>query len=1255
MWMRSEISGKKRRLALAKALVCGSMLIASTLGAEPPRLVFDAGRDTSDALGSRPYDFVAVGDRVLFVAQPEDGVRTLFATDASGSSLEPLVRPACDATWFVANVRILAVQDGSWALVGIDCPAGEPTPLWRTDGTRSGTARLAELDGELAGLPRALQVDDRLYFLEGDSEAGGQNTTTIALWSSDGTPAGTRKNIERTGLEEATTFGLTRVRDGFVFLRSPTASYGSLELWFTDGVDEGTQIVARFEEEDTYRSPVPAAGGRALFLLEDRWLWSTDGTPAGTFELSNATPEGPGRVQAGLQERDGRVYFVSGSPRDELWSTDGTPNGTVLEAALPDASILDSWQGPTVERLGGVLLVAMVSSDTGVPYLSAVDDDHPTRAEALGGFATGPDGRGWLARLGETVLFPLRTVGGGIALGATEGSPGSTRILEDLCVGECAFASGDPTKSPNGWLFDATDAAGGRRLLEVGPDLEPRWRSQPFDKLQGAQEATPDAAELEGALIFAARDAHHGFEPFVSDPGSDAARLLGDLRIDRPASKIDNWMGDGDEAYFVADDVVWQTLRGASSARRLVETLREPCGLGNSGEPAQLHAVAAGALASVGDCEMPAIWALDRISGSVTELFGPERPDRPPLAAVLDSASGRALIAVADAEDERRGLWRSDGTEAGTERLLELEAGWGVAWPWSTSFGGEVWVHLGRPDGREAWFAVRADGSLDRVSPWLGRWTDLGGAESFRIQVARTEEDSPTYLLYALRSTAEGAEVLGSRKVTRGVALGARWFGLFEAAGGVDVALVTDGTAGGTSELLPCAEGWRVQSTALAALDGRALYVCARSEGAVLALELRASDGTPGGTRLLAAADSLTLPSTSAEWHVAGSRAFLVGYAALEDGAVDFDARRVWLTDGTPEGTGSLGAFARGEGFDPPGAAMGIPSGLLLRSFDADHGREVWILDGATATPRLLADLHPGPASSDPELLGRAGPIVYFVADDGVHGRELWVWDMVSTALCRESERALCLQQGRFRVEAFWQDFAGESGDAVAVPLTVDSGAFWFFDAANVELVSKVLDGRGVDGHFWVFYGALSNVSYAVTVTDGETGATRRYRNPPGQYASVGDTLAFGPLGASALSSPSPAEAVATTGGGATWLAAGAASGGCVPGPTRLCLREGRFAVEAAWRDFQGNEGVGSATPWAGGESGTFWFFDAANVELIVKVLDGTPINGRFWVYYGALSNVEYTLTVTDTLTGVVRTYFNPAGTFASVGDVDAF
>jgi hypothetical protein len=79
----------------------------------------------------------------------------------------------------------------------------------------------------------------------------------------------------------------------------------------------------------------------------------------------------------------------------------------------------------------------------------------------------------------------------------------------------------------------------------------------------------------------------------------------------------------------------------------------------------------------------------------------------------------------------------------------------------------------------------------------------------------------------------------------------------------------------------------------------------------------------------------------------------------------------------------------------------------------------------------------------------------------------------------------------------------------MAVPLTADTGYFWFFGAGNVETVLKVLDGRPVNGHFWVFYGALSNVQYTLTVTDTLTGTVKTYTNPSGQFASVADTSAF--------------------------------------------------------------------------------------------------------------------------------------------------
>lgn len=110
----------------------------------------------------------------------------------------------------------------------------------------------------------------------------------------------------------------------------------------------------------------------------------------------------------------------------------------------------------------------------------------------------------------------------------------------------------------------------------------------------------------------------------------------------------------------------------------------------------------------------------------------------------------------------------------------------------------------------------------------------------------------------------------------------------------------------------------------------------------------------------------------------------------------------------------------------------------------------------------------------------------------------------------------------------------------------------------------------------------------------------------------------------------------------------------CTSSTTALCLSGGRFKVEVAWRDFSGNAGVGQAVPLTG-DTGYFWFFGLENVELVLKVLDGTSINQHWWVFYGALSTVDYTITVTDTVTGMQKTYHNPSGNLGSVADTSAF
>lgn len=107
--------------------------------------------------------------------------------------------------------------------------------------------------------------------------------------------------------------------------------------------------------------------------------------------------------------------------------------------------------------------------------------------------------------------------------------------------------------------------------------------------------------------------------------------------------------------------------------------------------------------------------------------------------------------------------------------------------------------------------------------------------------------------------------------------------------------------------------------------------------------------------------------------------------------------------------------------------------------------------------------------------------------------------------------------------------------------------------------------------------------------------------------------------------------------------------------PTTLCVGSDRFKIQVAWAALhEGTQGNGTAISQTV-DTGAFWFFSSTNLELVIKVLDARTINNHFWVFYGALTNVEYTITITDTLTGAVKTYSNPQDTQASVSDTAAF
>jgi hypothetical protein len=113
-------------------------------------------------------------------------------------------------------------------------------------------------------------------------------------------------------------------------------------------------------------------------------------------------------------------------------------------------------------------------------------------------------------------------------------------------------------------------------------------------------------------------------------------------------------------------------------------------------------------------------------------------------------------------------------------------------------------------------------------------------------------------------------------------------------------------------------------------------------------------------------------------------------------------------------------------------------------------------------------------------------------------------------------------------------------------------------------------------------------------------------------------------------------------------------AGLCEADEETLCLLDGRLSATLRWRNQRnGQEGVGQVMK-LGERTGYFWFFQQDNVEVLVKTLDGTAINGAYWVFLGSMTDLEFWLDVTHLATRQQRTVYNPPGHLYGYADIRA-
>ena len=1265
----------RRTTPTSRWLVAGVISLSglSPAGAvSPPILVEDLGRIARPDEGSVPHGLAALHGVVVFAAQPDDYADRLFVTDGSAGGTRE-VSTSCSDRVPGKIALLFAGQDRAYYLSS--CNDGS-SALWGVDGAAAVTRLVTlVLQGNVdeepslgltaSGLDRWVEVAGVSYFLYGGRQS------PLELWRTDGTMAGTRlvRALDENSGEGIA--GLSATSDGQLVV----AAYSSLSwdehevsFWQSDGTAAGTTLGRTFLiPGGGFSFPMfgQSAAGVLLWVEGETYssseLWLSDGSETGTARLAVFHAINSWTDSSGGFKVDGRsVYFIATSDgQRSIWRSDLTP-----ETTRPIVNVT-GWYAATrtLVVLDDRLLVLRCSDWGGTgcelwrtPKTEGAGEPFP------GGCGSGPcdpiDAYNSMAEIGGRFLF-LTSTAQQASLWASDGSDAPATELARLCEGDdCAsqcfqrlesaddyiFTTSQDCEPPfDLWLSDGSPEGSFRvaRSLEA---LAP-WLAVPGPVLAPVGAAS---------WVFRAAGGGVGLELWRADRQPDSAALLVDLRRDRPGLSAASLLGevDGAQVFALLGDHGRTTVVRRSADGDVVEQLFSlPALYQESPEMQQLRFYATGEdwLFFAGNP-----YADPANYGAAYQVyrFQPATHELTPLFEELgDDGVGAnlsdGLFATNDGyvflgmttENPTPSIYRwrpgSSNVEVAT-RLPASRAASAVSnlGKWFVVEEGHrlVAIDLGTL-GREVLLEAPDDCEMNLFALEFGTialvqtWTAEAGSV---LQLWLTDGKSSGTVLLTQIPWSEHFWCWSGSAVSPGFARGAALFELDENCGGTQHLWTSDGSRERT-RLLLASDGWYPDVSTSALFRGAHFFPVLELDPVAnrYRTALWQSDGTAEGSRR-----STWLPDLPPE-----SEYFRFELAA-GDSALYFpweDAERgleLWRSDGTAEGTWPVADLEPGVTGSAPAGLTAVGDQVLFTATTAAAGIELWQVDGDSSLPEPVADLYPGPESSAPLRVAGAKEAAFFLADDGVVGRELWEVGQPSVAPCVADATTLCLADGRFRARAVRRDFAGELGTAGVVPLTGDSGYFWFFTPGNPEVLLKVVDACGLPGfeNFWAYSTGLTNVEVELEVVDTLSGARKLVRTALGE--------AYGPLfDSGAFQVCEVGGGIAGSGFAATLATANAASTSVLP------LLDGRFEARATWEKRDGTTGVATAVALAA-DSGFFWFFDSAIVEVLVKMVDACGYDGfdNFWVFAGGLTDVEVHLIVTDTWSGEVVRHDNFQG-----------
>jgi len=624
------------------------------------------------------------------------------------------------------------------------CDATSGCELWKTDGTPGGTEAVADLNsGTASSNPSGfLVVGSTLYFVATSAAVGAE------LWKSDGTGPGTGLVEDiRPGATGSSPSQLTAVGSTLYF-RANDGTNGT-ELWKSDGTEPGTAMVANLNPGSSSSLPMHLApfGSSLLFIANDGSTgnepWISDGTGPGTLRLADVRP---GTSSGTTTSSTGGPHFATlgaaalfGANDGSgwaLWTTDGTPGGT---AELSDFGLNGTGDQVLGARtIGAQVFVAVFDAvpnspgGQGTAQLWASDGTVPG-SSLLASFATSLDRKGTLTvpvELGGAAYFIGATRDLGAELWTSDGTALGTMLVEEIWPGAASgagrvlptgsgllIAAYHPEAGYEAWFSDGT--AGGSFLVRDaypglanggatffnGTPIPGELGGKVYFTAPGSDPAFNALLETDGTpggdaevfsigapaasgghpaelarfgtnLLFSAREGADGREPWISDKSSAGTVLLGDLAPGAAGSDPRDFAQVGGLALFSA----WTPATG----RELFVTDGTPGGTGllvdiepgaGSSNPAELvtygSSVLFRACDAAGGCEL---WKSDGTAPGTERLVDLVAGADGSFAERLTLGAGKVFFR-ATTPGSGTELWVTDGTPGGTLQPAEVGAG----------------------------------------------------------------------------------------------------------------------------------------------------------------------------------------------------------------------------------------------------------------------------------------------------------------------------------------------------------------------------------------------------------------------------------------------------------------------------------------------------------------------------------------------------------------------------------------------------